>query len=223
MGTIKQARTGAGSSILSWSARILSPSGDRPVHRHTLPKHHVARDLLRLILALMHGARSRSQQLPSNPLRLVACLILLCHMCSATPLVAFVIATLADLDGSHSVHVEYDSRGVRIRLHHQSGDFTPCSCDHHTLAGRVAAVLCHSSAEGDHVMTASLVSASTDIKQVRRTEALGRERLASESLAVVPAVATLPSVSRKVTMRQGLRVPSLFFHRCIIASVCLLV
>lgn len=189
----------------------------------TLPNDHVAGRFRGFIIAPMPGAKPRLRHLPSIPLRMAACVILLCHLGSATPLVPFAVMTLADLDGSHLVCVEYGAQGVGVRLHHREGDFTPCSCDHHTLAGRAVALLCRSAEGGDHVMTAALASANADLKKATRTDVKSVQSKVGEAIPSVTDHEAARLFSRVVTPFEGARAPALIYHRCALASVRLII
>lgn len=160
---------------------------------------------------------------PSLSLRLIAAVVLICHAMSATAVLPFAVLSLALLDGSHSVVVEYGGQGVGIRLHHRKGDFTPCSCDHRTAAGRAVALLCQPSTEGDHVLAASSVSPNTEIKN-RQNETLARALIGvAVNHQTVSQIVSSGSLIQKVASVERSRIPALHCHRCAMASVRLLI
>jgi len=154
----------------------------------------------------------------------VVLLLLLCHATSATAIVPFVVTALADLDGSHEVMVQCAGGGTGIRLHHRSGDFTPCRADHRSLAGRTAALLCRPSTEGDHCVTSSPTAWNTEIKHRQGTTG---EKPAAEAvyLAVRSAAdlhGTTPVLTRTAA-RDPARWSALAVRHRVKASVCLLI
>ena len=125
-------------------------------------------------------------------MKVVVALLLFCHVTSATAVVPFFVTMLAAVDGSHSVIVEYNGSGAGVRLHHRADDFTPCSYDHHSLAGRVAATLCGSAqTDGDHVLAPASASPTAEVKK--------RDAFAAEAAGCVAGAADLPaSVSAQI-------------------------
>lgn len=114
----------------------------------------------------MQKAVPSARSAPSFWMKVVAALLLVCHVASATAIVPFAVLTLAAVDGSHSIIVEYNGSSAGVRLHHRAEDFTPSSCDHHSLAGRLAATLCGAAkTDGDHVLATSSASLNTEVKK----------------------------------------------------------
>lgn len=119
-------------------------------------------------------------------MKVVAVLLLVCHVTSATAVVPFFVTMLAAVDGGHAVVVEYQQGGVGIRLHHQAGDFTPCLRDHHSLAGRLAATLCGAAkTDGDHVLAASDSMPNTELK---KRQAFSSRLLAEKAASVILSI-----------------------------------
>ena len=96
--------------------------------------------------------------------RLIAGLLLVCHLVSATAILPCLVLVL---DGRHSVSLQYGEGGVGVRLHHPVGDGAPHSCDNRTLPGRAVVFLCCGATEGDHVLAALDSSQNTALKKTR--------------------------------------------------------
>ena len=161
-------------------------------------------------------------------MKVVAALLLVCHVISATAIVPFVVMTLAAVDGSHAVIVEYNGSGAGVRLHHRAGDFTPCLSDHRSLAGRLAATVCGAGkTDGDHVLAASSASLNTEVKKRDDLAASARE-VSGDVLPVASLEARIRDLLRGVSsetsaFHRDTRLHGLQAHRRALSTVILLV
>jgi hypothetical protein len=98
--------------------------------------------------------------------RIIATLLLLCHLLVGARVLPALVCLAAEMEGTHEVRVRFDAQRLSVVLHHPTAP-TLAAEEHESPLGQVLASLTELTPEMDHLLAVHLVQTESATQDAR--------------------------------------------------------